>query len=170
MYIGHSSENRTLTSFRILDGFQIICKVESTRYDSTAADLGEGRNEFLIVETAKDLKASPFASARMAANLRVLYDKMNANRIKGIFFEVPHTISVISNLFLNILPKKIKQRVSVGSNLRDLKALKQPEMKEMIKSNLPTKLGGDGSWNVSLEEWFRERLEHRNRSDQLVNL
>ena len=74
------------------DGFERLCLVEMTRYDLAAADLEEARRGFYVVSSGKVLKGSPLNHARMMMKLRVLFDKMNANRVKGIFFEAPSAV------------------------------------------------------------------------------
>lgn len=78
---------------RVKGGFEKLCLVEMTRYDLAAADLEEARRGFYIVSTGKVLKGNPLNHARMMMRLRVLFDKMNANRVKGIFYEAPNSVS-----------------------------------------------------------------------------
>ena len=77
---------------RVKDGFERLCLVEMTRYDLAAADLEEARRGFFVVSTGKVLKGNPLNHARMMMKLRALFDKMNANRVKGVFYEAPSSV------------------------------------------------------------------------------
>lgn len=136
------------------------------RFDLAASDLEEARRGFLIVGTVKNIKANPLKCAKAAVNLRVLFDKMHANRIKGLHFELPRAISLVSNIILNVLPAKIRERLSVGKKLASMKIY--AENQHDFDTNVPKLLGG--AYDTGLQDWFRERLAHQSEADKRVAL
>lgn len=162
--VGYTSE--TANPSYMQNAFKTICKVEMSRFDLAASDLEEARRGFFIVGTGKGLKANPFRCMRVAINLRVLFDRMHANRVKGIYYEVPQAIAMISSLFLAVVPSKIKDRITLGNSLKDMSLVKTN--KDEYKKNVPDKLGGE--YCQSLKDWFSERLAHRRQAEELVTL
>lgn len=150
----------------LIKNSRTVFKVELARFDLAAADLEEARRGFYIVGTSKDLNASPLKSIRAAIKLKPLMGKMNANRVKGVYYEAPKTIVLLSNMFLSVIPKRIKERINLVRNLKTSKLW--TDYPEEMQENLHTKLGGD--YKVNLVDWFKQRLEVREESDQKVKL
>lgn len=129
--VGYTSHSANLTYMKA--AFKTICKVELARFDLAASDLEEARNGFYIVGSGHGLRPNPLKAIRVASSLRCLFDKMNANRVKGIYYEVPRPIALVSSLFLSVLPSKLKERIRLSKNLNDMDFYKKYE-KELVQS------------------------------------
>lgn len=162
--VGYTSQ--TANPSFMNSNFQILCKVEMNRFDLAASDLEEARRGFYIIGTGKNLKGNPLKAARTAINLRVLFDKMHANRVKGIFYELPKSLAFLGNMILNVLPSKVKERVCVGKNLEEMRI--HTDFKEEYEQNVHEELGG--LYSKSLYDWFKERLLHQSEADKRVEL
>lgn len=143
-----------------------IFKLELTRFDLAASDLEEARKGFYIFGTSKDLKANSLKSVRTAVKLKPLFSRMNANRVKGVFYEAPAAIVMLSSIFLSVVPKTVRERMNLVKSLKDCKFGKD-HAAELVE-NLPKDLGGE--YEKSLEQWFRERIEVRKTTDEKVML
>lgn len=164
--LGYTSTGTDPSFFKRVDNaLEIVCKVEMMRYELAAADLEEAREGFYILSSMKGLKGSPLAAARMGVGLRVLFDKMNANRIKGIYVESPRALAMMGSMILNVLPKKIKSRVAIGNHLEDLKINTGND----FHANIPNNYTG-GKFDQSVEDWMIERIEVLNETKRLVKL
>lgn len=149
---------------RVKDGFERLCLVEMTRYDLAAADLEEARQGFYVVSTGKVLKGNPLNHARMMMKLRVLFDKMNANRVKGIFYEAPNSLSFLFGTVIKIMPAKIRDRIHVSSKFANMEV----QGKKISVTNFSTRLGG--KYNMSTKQWMELRKEKYATSEAEVEL
>lgn len=150
----------------MMKSLNTIFKVEMARFDLAASDLEEARNGLYIIGTGKDLKASPLRCMRAAVKMKALFDKMHSNRIKGIFYEAPRPIVLISNLFLSVVPKTVRERIKLTGSLQSLRFW--DEHKAEMEAALPEKLGG--THKQQLREWFDERMDARRVTDSRVRL
>uniref|UniRef100_A0A7S3LLT9 CRAL-TRIO domain-containing protein n=1 Tax=Aplanochytrium stocchinoi TaxID=215587 RepID=A0A7S3LLT9_9STRA len=163
--VGYSSGGTDPGFFkRVQNALEIVCKVEFTRYDLAAADLEEARRGFVVVGSMKGLKANPISAARMGISLKVLFDKMNANRIKNIYAESPRALAYFASMVLNVFPKKIRERVDIAGSISELKVAKG----EGFYQNVPSVFGGE--YDMPVEDWIHERMDVLNETKRKVVL
>lgn len=150
--------------YRNKNWFEHICVVEFSRYDLGAADLEEARKGMYIVVANKTLKGNPLNHARMIMRLRVLFDKMNANRVKGLYAELPTSLGWVANTVLRVMPSKIQERIRIASKFEKFDSFSAKE----ATNNLPESFGG--SYTMDARKWFEMRSKCYQESEARVEL
>eukprot|EP00924_Labyrinthula_sp_SR-Ha-C_P016041 maker-scaffold_4-snap-gene-17.50-mRNA-1 protein AED:0.07 eAED:0.07 QI:86/0/0.5/0.5/0/0/2/197/272 len=167
--LGYTAYSSKSSFFKEKGSFEAICKLEFSRYELAAANLEEARQGFYLLGVTKDLPENPLKFLKPVLSLRVLFTKMHANRVKGLFWEVKGLVGTFASSFSKVVPKHLKERLCVGKDFDGL--MKKFSLdEEELKDKLPGVIIDGGRYEQSLVSWIKEREEQFKKSVSMVTL